>query len=361
VSSEIWSVAGSAEVARKRYSGEEGLDKDLETFRLSSMYKMERNDLMLHATRINDTTLSDDPEDPDLGRATVQRSRRMESLQPTWIWSATERSRIQLSYMFSDVSYAGGEDISLFDYRQRTATATWSYLLTPLSQVFLTANLSEYRAPSISLESQIPTTGAGVLTLASSVDSESPNFRVGMSWSFSETMQGTVSVGQRKTTAERTIQDCLYNAGNIVACVNPRTVSTDDSGTTYSADFSKKFEKFSIAAKGSRDITASGAGTEVEWDTLGIWIERPFTPRFRATMSVAGSKSRRIIEVVTSTTDIKQYSLQPALHWLWTREADLSLAYRYSHLQREDEDQAAQSRAIILSFLYTWTKLSISR
>lgn len=361
VRSEIWGVTGFAAFTRARYSDEQVTDQDSESVGISSSYRTERNNYAISVSRVNDTTFPDEVRDPDLGRVTVQRSRRTETVQPTWSRSLTERSRLQLSYQTSDTSYTGGDEISLFDYQQRSASATWSYLLSPRSQFFLIANHSRFRTPVISLQSQIPSAGAGILALASDVDSRSPGFRIGIGHEFSESLQGTLMIGQRRTTADRTVQDCLFNAGQIVACVNPRTVRTRDSGTTFSGDMKKQFDKFSVTASASRDIAASGAGSEIEWDTLVVQIDRPFTARLTGMVSINGSQSRRITEVVSTTTDIKQYSVQPGLRWQWTRQADLNASYRYLHVERENEDRAVHSRAFFLAFSYAWDPYSFSR
>jgi hypothetical protein len=359
VQSEIWGITGSAEIARKRYSGEPDLNRDFETFRLSSLYKTERNSFLLDASRVNDAAISGELVDPDIGRTTTQKSRRTESVQPMWRWSITERAQIQLGYQLSEASYVDGESVGLYDYRNRTATATWSYMLSPRSQFFFTASNSRFRVPEVSLESQIPSVSQN-FTAIHRVNSRTPSYRVGIGHTFSATMSGTIMVGRRKTSTDREVFNCAPFTPTLYQCIFNLT-ETHDTGTTFSGDLRKEFEKFSISAKLSRDIAASGLGTEVEWDTLNIQIDRPFTARLKGTLTASANNSRHLADADVSNVDMKYYYIQPALQWFWTREANLSLAYRYNHLKQEDEDQAAQSRAIYLSLVYTWAKYSISR
>jgi hypothetical protein len=361
VRSAIWGITGSAEVARRRYSGEEDLDRDIESFRLVSLYRTERNNFELNASRVNDTTLPEELNDPDLGRVTVQKSRRTETVQPTWRWSMTERAQIQLSYQLSETAYPGGESIGLFDYQNRVATATWSYMLSSRSQFFLAANYSKFRVPNTNIQS-VAFDGTYVITSTFiDADSRTKSFRTGFNYAFSDTMQGTLMLGQRKTETERAVIQCLSLFGIIPVGCFPGTQLTDDTGTTFSGDLKKKFDKFDMSTAISRDIAASGTGSQVEWDTLSIRLDRPFTARLKGTLAANGSKSRNIDDVVSTTADIKQYTIQPAVRWQWTREANLSMAYQYRHLKRENEVQAVQSRTIYLTFIYNWTKLSISR
>ena len=360
--SEAWGMTGSAEVARKRYSGEPDLDRDFKTFRLSSLSRMERSSFTLNASRVDDATVSEDQADTDVGRTTAQKSRRLESVQPAWSWSITERAQAQLSYQLSEASYVDGESVGLYDYQNRAVTATWSYLLSPRSQFFLTADYSKFRVPDTNIQSQAINGSNLILSTFTDVDSRTPAFRVGLSHTFSETMRGALTLGRRKTTTERsTITDVralvdLSSQGRILG-----SQVTDNVGTTYSGDLNKKFDGIDVTATISRDITASGVGAQVERDALNLRLDHPFTARLKGSLVAGGSESRRIDDVASAATDIEQYSIQPALHWRWSQEADLSLSYRYNHLKRAQEAEAARSRAINLTFDYAWPKFSISR
>jgi hypothetical protein len=364
VQSDVWGITGATTVTRKRYSGAQELDRDTETFVISSRYHTKRSNFAINASRVNDTTLTEDPEDPDLGRVTVQRSRRTESIQPSWSWSMTQRSQIQLSSRLSETSYAGGESIGLFDYQNHATTATWSYLLSPLSQFFLTANYSRYRVPDMSIQSQTIDGDFLIVSTISAVDSSTPSISAGFNHTFSATMQGTLMLGRRKTSSERAVTDCRFLFGVFFdGCVSDSRV-THDTGATFSGNLNKKFEKLNVAANVSRGLAVSGVGTETEADSLNIRLEYPYTARLKGTFTVSSNESRLITNVAGATsaaTNIKQYSIRPALNWQWTREMRLGAAYQYRHIKRESEDQATQSRAIYLSLIYTWNKLSISR
>jgi hypothetical protein len=362
VRSATWGITGEADAERRRYSGDEGLDSDNETFRLSSFYKMERNSFTLNASRMNDTTLAQEFEDSDVGFVTVQRVRRTETLQPRWTWYMTGRAQLQLSYQLSEVSYVDGKSDGLYDYRWRQASATWSYLLSPRSQFFLGANYSWYRAPDTSIHTfsivDLPSGPTPVAFSIFEVDSRTPSFNVGIGHAFSATMQGTLMIGRRKTSTEQTGMGCSLF---IIGVCFPHSQTIHDTGITFSGDLKKEFETLNITASVSRDIAASGAGVEIETDQFFLQANRPITARLDAKLIASGSKSRRIAGATTLDTNIKQYFLQPGLNWQWTREAEASLFYRYRHLQRESEDQAAQGHTVSLSLAYNWPRYSISR
>jgi hypothetical protein len=234
-------------------------------------------------------------------------------------------------------------------------------MLSPRSQFYFTANYSKFRAPNTNIQVVTFDGPYTINSIFTDAESRTKSLRAGFNHVFSETMQGTLMLGQRKTETERAVTNCLFLFGIFFEGCFSGSQLTDDTGTTFSGDLKKQFEKLNVTATISRDIAASGTGSQVEWDSLGIRFDRPFTARLKGILTANGSESRRIDEISSLSTDIKQYSIQPALHWDWTREADLSVAYRYRHLKRESEDKAAQSRAIYLTLIYSWTKYSISR
>lgn len=361
VQSDMWGITGTVEARRKRYSGEDGLDQDNEALRLGSQYKTERNTFSLSASQVNDTTLPDEPADPDLGLTTVQKSRRTENVQPMWTWLITERSQMQLSYLLSEVSYGEGQSASLSDYQWRSAMATWSYSVTPQSQVSVSAGYTKYHAPETNILSRVFLGFYQSDSTAFSVESKTPSYNVGIKHIFSETMQGALAIGRRKTSTDQDRQTCVYLLlVNLQGCFFSQ-ISTEDTGTTFSGDLKKEFDQFDVAINASRNIAASGAGSEIERDLWTIRFDWPVRERLNGLLIVNGTKSRQLSEFSSATTNIEQYSIQPSLHWQWTQELDVKLSYRYTHLKREVEDHAVQSRSIYLTLAYTWRGLSISR
>lgn len=371
VRSEVWGVTGTAEAWRKRYSGEGGLDQNNETFRLTSYYKAERNTFSLGASRVNDTTLPEEPDDPDRGLVTVQRTRRTENIQPAWTWLVTERSQMQLSYLLSEVSYGDGPSAGLSNYQWWSATATWSYSVTPKSQVSVSAGYTKYRSPDTNILSRVfILADQGLYRVDStifSVESETPSYNVGIKHAFSETMRGAVTLGRRKTSTERQAESCYYFTNlvlgipEILEKCSFGPISTEDTGVTFSGDLKKEFDQFDVAINASRNIAASGAGSEIEKDLWAIRLDWPVTERLKGLLIVNGTESRQLSEFASGTTNIKRYSLQPALNWRWMPEFDVNLSFRYTHLKRKLEDDAVRSRAIYLTLTYTWLGLSVSR
>ncbi|BAV33928.1 hypothetical protein SCL_1623 [Sulfuricaulis limicola] len=363
VRSEVWDITGSAEVARARYSGEPGLDRDFQTFRLASLFRTERSNFTINASRVNDASISGDQQDSDLGLATTQKSRRTENIQPVWSWIITERAQLQLGYQFSKVSYVDGESVGLYNYQSRAATATLSYLVSPLTKLFFTANYSKYRVPDANYINSIAFDGAlTVVSTVTDVESRTPAFRMGVNHNFSETMQGTLAFGRRKTETERITSDCLYVFNSLLGCF-PGKLAADNTGTIFSGDLTKKYEKLNITASASRDLAASGSATQVDTDTLYVQLGYPFASRFQGILTATGVNARSISDTTATATDTNRryYSIEPKLVWQWTRDADLDLTYRYFHLKRENEAQAVQARVVSLTLNYTWPRFSVSR
>jgi hypothetical protein len=178
---QAWQVTGSAEASRIRYSGESDQDRDDNAFSLSSAYQSERNIWQLNANSTRDSPSSDALASSDTGAVQTLKIRESHGLSPSWTRLLTERTRLQLMYQLNDTSYVNGESVGLYDYRYTTASATVSNQLSKLSQVFVTGAYSSFHTP------------------ATGNESTTRSFQVGITQNFSESTQGTLAAGARRT------------------------------------------------------------------------------------------------------------------------------------------------------------------
>lgn len=368
VQSDLWRVTGTALVARKNYSGEQGLDRDDQTFQLSSQYTGERNTFSIDASRIRDAVISGQLLDPDVGIVSVPKRRNTTNVNPAWTWSMTERTQIRMEYQLSEVAYVDGQSIGLYDYQSRTAAVTLTYFSSQQDQLFLMASYSTFHAPSLNVQAQVPTQNLGVISAVESVDSKTPTLRFGASHVFSETLSGTLTVGANRTDTEKVIQpcvptlfgyDCIFLAPG--PYLNPSVSQlTHDTGSTYSGNLKKQFEKMSLDLSISHDLAATGAGTQVKADSISLRLERPVTSRLKGVLQADNYQARALVDT-NASVNRRQYSLRPSVFWQWTRECNLNLGYAYVHLKRETETKAVQAHAVSATLTYAWPKLSVSR
>src|SRR3990172_8063797 len=181
VHTQAWQITGSAEASRRRYSGESGQDRDDNAFRLSSAYQSNRNVWQLNASSTRDSPIADEQTSSDTGAVQTPKIRETHGFSPSWTRMLTERTRLQLMYQLNDTSYVNGQSVGLYDYRYRTASATLSNQLSTLSQVFVTGGYSAFHTPVTGNEST------------------TRSFQVGITQNFSESTQGTLAAGARRT------------------------------------------------------------------------------------------------------------------------------------------------------------------
>lgn len=350
VRSEIWEVTGSAEHVQKRYTGETDLDRDDNLYKLSSSYKTERNTVQLNGSRTIDSTLNEQLTS-DFGLVQSQKRRETRDVNPTWTWAISERSQAQLTYDITHVSYVDGQSVGLNDYSVRAASLRLANQFSMQSQIFMTLGYSHFYVPTIDLESF------------------GPNGQLGIAHSFSETLQGTLAVGARKTSTNQTVQTCTapniwYELFGIPpACLvplTPKTLRMQDTNYVFNSILKKKFENASMNISYNRSLDPSGVGKYVEADVLSVWVDRPVTPKITANLFV-NVYTTRVVQGSSNGSDRKFFIIEPRVRWSWVPECNLELAYRYTHLKRDFESDAAESRSITATVIYQWTKMSISR
>ena len=181
-----------------------------------------------------------------------------------------------LGYDYADVTYEDNVT-TLYDYSQRGGNVTFTHRLSERTQLSLLANSSRFDVPAIepsAIGRNVPylTALKDVRTL--STTSKTNNLQIGIDYAFSETLKGGLSAGIRKTSSENIKEECnsgtlppiLINGVLYTTCltVSNRTETTEDRGTTYTANLGKNFAASRLSVRVERAIDPSGSGTLVK-------------------------------------------------------------------------------------------------
>lgn len=347
-----WHITGSAGASRHRYSGGSGQGRDDNALSLSSAYLTERNTWQLNASSTRDSPISDEKTSSDTGAVQTQTVRETHGFSPSWTRKMTERTKLQLMYQLNDTSYVNGQSVGLYDYRYRTTSATVSNQLSEQNQIFVTGGYSSFHTP------------------ATGNDSTTRSFQVGTTHIFSESMQGTLQAGVRRT-------ETLIQGGNPVythflAIINGQLtdvlvqtgVTSDarsqETSSVLSGSLEKKYELTSINMSLSRSFVPSGSGSEVEQDSFDFRLNRIMTPRLNAYINL-NSVIVRDDQGNISNNNRPYYHAELGANWAWTQELSLNMSYGYSRVKREFEDKAAIANSARLTLIYRPLKMSISR
>jgi len=349
---QAWQITGSANASRLRYSGQSGQDRDDNALRLSSAYQSERNTWQLGADSTRDSPIADKKTSSDTGAVQTLKIRESHGFSPSWTRMMTERTRLQLMYQLNDTSYVNGQSVGLYDYRYSATSATVSNKLSENNQVFVTGGYSSFHTPVTGNEST------------------TRSFQAGITQIFSESMQGTLQAGARRTETLTQGGKPIYT--HFLAIINGKltdvlvqTGVTSDArsqGTSsvFSGSLEKKYELTSINTSLSRSFVPSGSGSEVEQDTFDFRLNRTITPRLTGNIGL-NSFIVRDDQGNISNNNRPYYHAEMGANWAWTQELSLNMSYGYSRVKREFEDKAAIANSAYLTLIYRPLKTSISR
>lgn len=352
VNTSVSQVSGGVSATQRRYSGQAGLDRDDKASRLSAAYQTERNTWQLGASRSLTSYLATDLITSDTGVAQAQSQTETKSITPSWTWKYSERTLFQAMYQISDVSYENTQSASLYNYDYRSATVSLSNQISQLNRVFVSGGYSSFR---------VPNTG---------FDSDTRSLQVGATRIFSPTTQGTLQAGLRSTESfTRGGNPILTPFSTVidgkVVDVYVQTGVTQDSlrkntSSIFSGNLERKFEKTLVRFSVNRTLSPSGSGGQTELDTVSFNLKDPLSPRWMLSVNANGQKTRAFEGNITNR-GLTYYDFSPGIDWQWLRALNVGINYRYAHVNRENENAAADSHSVSLTLIYRPLKMSISR
>lgn len=349
VNTPIWQLSGGVSATQRRYSGQEGLDSDDSTSRMSALYRTERNTWQLTASRSQYSLLSSDLISTDTGALQFQRQTLTENVTPSWTWMYSETTQLQLMYLLSKVSYGSSQSVGLFDYEYQSATATVTHRLSERDSVFVTGGYSIYQVPFTDFQSN---TG---------------NVQIGGTRNFSESMSGTLQAGLRNTESISKGPRFVRFSTNTtstgfidIPTGETQEVRSQNIASVFSGNIEKKFYNTNIRAAVSRALSPSGSGGQTEEDSANLAVSRNITERVSGYLNLNYSKTRGT-EGNISNNNRTYYSIQPGATWQLSREWDAGLNYRFARAKRDYETESAHSNSVVLMLSYRPLKMSISR
>lgn len=349
VASPRWNLGLNAEATQRRYSGEEGLGRDDSALKLTSLFRTERSTWQLDASRIRDSAVISESVDADTGTVEALKERETDTVSPTWTWMYSPITQLQLALRQTDVSYEENSlNAGLYDYRYSSAGATLGKRLSELNQIFVYGGYSEYH---------VPITG---------FDSETLNLQAGITRNFSETTKGTLQAGRRQTdsfTKGGTPIYTYYQAGLTIYRI--QTGVTQDSrtrstGSVFTGSLETESESTDWNFSLSRSLEPSGSGGQVEQDQFKFAFNKRLSPLAGVNIN-GGALKLRTQEGNILSSDRTVYDFGPGAYWLWTREWSVGANYRFAHVKRVYENEAADSNSLNLWLTYRPLKMSVSR
>lgn len=343
-----WDISGEGNITQRRYSGQEGLDRDDNLLRIFSAYRTERSTTQLEASHTRDSVLTGEYISSDTGVAQAHRKRKTDSVSPAWSWMFSERIRLQMAYQHTDVSYEDAQDVGLYDYQYRAVTTTLTNQLSELSQVFISVGYTTFHVPFTEF------------------DSDTRSLQAGITRNFSATTRGTLQAGVRRTESfvkgGNPVYTPFFTGFDIIYVQTGVTQDTlnDDTRTVFSGNLESKLENMRVSVFLSRALEPSGSGGQIEQDKFRFDVGRQLSALSRVFVIVNAMEVRNL-EGNIANNERTYYDIAPGVHWKWSREWGMSANYRYAHVKRVYESTSAESNSVNLMLTYQPSKWSLSR
>ncbi|GAB4282227.1 MAG: hypothetical protein Kow0092_37310 [Deferrisomatales bacterium] len=267
-----------------------------------------------------DTTLETELEETGIVRRREDRFRFVLGTGVSYL--ATERSRAEISYRYSDTAFATAANE---DYTSHAVTAAYTRSLNPRGDV-LTLQPSYVRYDSTSSE----------------VDNF--GFTVGYTRHATETLTGRAAAGVRYTRVD---QRRAFLFGPVLVVVD-----AEDSNWGFVADLALEYrgERTTATAGYSQDLIYSSDGEP--FDRRRLYLNGTFRLTRRLVAGLGTDWNWTRSEAAGNVTgDSRYYRVGPYLSYRWTENQDLSVRYDYSYDKDEDaggDEVATRNRVWVL-------------
>jgi hypothetical protein len=346
--SETLETTGGLKLNFNRYTGDEaeGLDSEDVFLTFLSSYRAERNILGLNVNVTRDSTLQSELSETGIVQARRQRNQLI--INPSWSRTLTETSLIKLEYINRGVDYDDTTGTSLIDYRDQAAAVTLQYELSARTILNLSAYYDEFETDPANFKA----TTYGI--------------QGGVKHRFSETLQGELSLGTRKTESEIASQALVCTGpilfglcfGQVTTVRSAREESS--SGYTLNAILEKRLETAVVSGRLSREINPTGVGSLVETDALSASWTNDLSPTLKASVAASAYKAR-YTEADLSGSDSQYYTVEPRLSWRVTERWTLDGGYSYSRVKYDAVSETATANIVYALLSYSWPKIAASR
>lgn len=372
-----WDVSGSAELRSRRYWGQSGLSSNDQIYGLSSLYRTARSTWQLSGGYAKEAVTASTAFSPDIGLVSTEAQRITRTASPSWTWQMTERTRLNLNFQSSQVSYENVPSLGLVDYASRDGSATLLFQWSPKDQLTAQIDRAYFKVPQ-SAQSQLgqpafwtlsggPQPNPRTLSNISTTD----DLVLGWSHAFSQTLSANFGIGTRSTNSDSVVQTCVASTAptfvfgqfiGIGTCTQTAStsLSQNSSGYIYNAGLDKQFELTHVTLSLGRQITPSGIGAQVMEDSEVLTANHTLSTRLKSTVSLAGYQ----IRAVGTTTSFNNWNYTDAsanLAWRWTRRLTVQGGYRYLGETLQGSSFKTNNNTVYLKLIYSWRRFSISR
>lgn len=328
-----WNIGAVAGLRNRNFS-ESRRDSDDVRLSVNGDYQQQRNIYDLDTSYDIYSSLNDEFGDFGTFDNVVERKRTIVS--PGYTRLLTERSSLRLGYSNTDVDY-DSTDIAV-PYVTNTSTASLSYNTSQRSAISGTLQFTDYESKE------------------NNYAYESIITRLGLSYTLSETVSGSISYGtSRRDSIQRVSRQFLF-FGNVVT--TQEDIDFSDDGKVFSLDLTATHETGETVLNISRDDQVDSFGGVAITDQVSVNMSEPISPGLKLQTRLL-YRDKSTIASTASFSDSESILLEPKLIYDLDKNWDLIASYRY--VKRRFKTSSAdegESNRILVGVTYKFPKIS---
>ncbi len=283
----------------------------------------EREDI--RTAELADTDLGeedpDDIADDDTGRVGASNRRIKWTATPFWTYRASNISSFYTELKYRDVSYDDTLATRLVDYTDARLTSSYFRTLSDRNTGILTATVRQYDADEIDND----VIGYGL------------------------------SAGFSRDLTETTRFRALFGLEN-----TQRETGSDDLAYTGDVTYTQRLETIRLIAQYRRRVSGTGSGALTARDEVNLGFTRDLSELLSAGLGIRAYQTNALDQNV-EFNERDYVQLRSQFSWRLTRTFSVQADYRYTLIDRSDEQESANSNRVTLWLTYKPNPISRSR
>ncbi len=291
---------------------------------------------------VDNTPQNLDETDDLLG---VPRRRFTKSIRPEWNHSLSEKTALNLSYEFTDVTYENAAKTGRVDYSIHSGQLNLSHQLTPKLLLFSNVSATLFSTPDIHASTTYY------------------SLQIGGQYKFSERWEAEVALGGRYSFSDFRTQKIIpvINTDGSVFLASISEKNNDSAlGSLAYASITHHYSMGQLKASVTQDIRPTGNGDLQTSNQAAFSWTHHLSEHLDFSLPLSALRASSISSD-TNRLDRSYYQVAPLLRWHLSPEFSLGLRYRYRYQKFDNADDSAQSHGAMLSANYHWRRRSISR
>ncbi len=283
----------------------------------------------------------------------VPRRRFLKSIRPEWNHSLTEKTALNLSYEFTDVTYENASKTGRLDYEIHTGQLNLSHQLTPKILIFSNTSATLFSTPDADSSTTYYSLQLG------------GNYKLSERWEAEAALGGRYSISESKF---QRIVPILDSNGNLITNANGdiagKLISEKNKssglGSLAYASLTHHYANGQLKASVTQDIRPTGNGNLQASNQAAFNWSHKLSEHLTLSLPLSFLRGSAL-DSDSNSLDRTYYQAAPILRWRLSPELSLGLRYRYRYQKYDNANDSADSHGAMLSANYNWRRSSFSR